>query len=63
MRGAEMYRALKVLDVPVQFVRYPREPHGFKERNHQIDLLTRIGRWYEKWLMPSEESTDSNEDD
>jgi len=31
-------------------VRYPREPHSFKERNHQIDLLTRIGDWFEKWL-------------
>lgn len=55
-QGAEMYRALKVLDVPVEFVRYPREPHGFKERNHQIDLLTRIGEWFEKWLMPEGES-------
>jgi dipeptidyl aminopeptidase/acylaminoacyl peptidase len=54
-QGAEMYRALKVLDVPVEFVRYPREPHGFKERHHQIDLLTRIGKWYEKWLMPEDE--------
>ncbi|MEZ4531438.1 MAG: S9 family peptidase [Thermomicrobiales bacterium] len=53
-QGAEMYRALKVLNVPVEFVRYPREPHGFKERNHQIDLLTRVGEWFEKWLMPDE---------
>lgn len=53
-QGAEMYRALKTLDVPVEFVRYPREPHGFKERNHQIDLLTRIGDWFQRWLMPEE---------
>ena len=53
-QGAEMYRALKTLDVPVEFVRYPREPHGFKERNHQIDLLTRIGEWFETWLKPDE---------
>lgn len=55
-QGAEMYRALKILEVPVEFVRYPREPHGFKERNHQIDLLTRIGDWFEKWLTPEPES-------
>ncbi|HET9662062.1 MAG TPA: S9 family peptidase [Thermomicrobiales bacterium] len=55
-QGAEMYRALKTLEVPVEFVRYPREPHGFKERNHQIDLLKRIGKWYEKWLMPEVET-------
>ncbi len=55
-QGAEMYRALKTLEVPVEFVRYPREPHSFKERNHQIDLLTRIGEWFEKWLAPEGES-------
>jgi dipeptidyl aminopeptidase/acylaminoacyl peptidase len=54
-QGAEMYRALKTLEVSVEFVRYPREPHGFKERNHQIDLLKRIGDWFEKWLMPDSE--------
>lgn len=58
-QGAEMYRALKVLDVPVEFVRYPREPHGFKERNHQIDLLTRIGEWFEKWLKPEGDEPDN----
>lgn len=50
-QGAEMHRALEILKVPVEFVRYPREPHGFKERQHQIDLLTRIGAWYERWLL------------
>ena len=49
-QGAEMYRALKVLGVPVQFVRYPREPHGLKERLHQIDLLKRLLDWYTKYL-------------
>lgn len=49
-QGAEMYRALKVLGVPVQFVRYPREPHGLKERAHQLDLLKRLLDWYTKYL-------------
>ena len=57
-QGAEMYRALRTLEVPVEFVRYPREPHGFKERKHQIDLLKRIGKWYEKWLMPEDAEND-----
>jgi dipeptidyl aminopeptidase/acylaminoacyl peptidase len=56
-QGAEMYRALKTLEVPVEFVRYPREPHSFKERNHQIDLLKRIGDWFEKWLMPDSDES------
>lgn len=51
-QGAEMFRALKVLGVPTQFVRYPREPHGIKERAHQIDLMTRIIAWYGTYLRP-----------
>jgi dipeptidyl aminopeptidase/acylaminoacyl peptidase len=49
-QGAEMYRALKVLGVPVEFVRYPRQGHGILERNHQIDLMTRLVAWFDKWL-------------
>lgn len=60
-QGAEMYRALKTLEIPVEFVRYPREPHGFKERKHQIDLLKRIGKWYEQWLMPEREKNESDD--
>ncbi len=56
-QGAEMFRALKVLGVPVQFVRYPREPHGIKERAHQIDLMTRLLGWYTKWLNPEKPPT------
>ncbi len=62
-QGAEMYRALKSLEIPVSFVRYPREPHGFKERNHQIDLLTRIGDWFEQWLMPEAENIDESDEE
>jgi dipeptidyl aminopeptidase/acylaminoacyl peptidase len=61
-QGAEMYRALKSLEIPVSFVRYPREPHGFKERNHQIDLLHRIGDWFETWLMPTDEKIDESDE-
>jgi dipeptidyl aminopeptidase/acylaminoacyl peptidase len=50
MQGAEMYRALKVLGVPVEFVRYPREKHPINERKHQIDLMNRMIAWYTKWL-------------
>ncbi|MBN9070158.1 MAG: prolyl oligopeptidase family serine peptidase, partial [Rhizobiales bacterium] len=51
-QGAEMYRALKVLGVPVEFVRYPRQGHGIEERNYQIDLMGRIVDWFTKWLKP-----------
>lgn len=51
-QGMEMYRALRVLKVPVEFVRYPREPHGFRERNHQVDLMHRISDWFVGYLKP-----------
>jgi dipeptidyl aminopeptidase/acylaminoacyl peptidase len=49
-QGWEFYYGLKMLGVPAEMVNYPREHHGFKERAHQIDLLTRILAWYDKYL-------------
>jgi dipeptidyl aminopeptidase/acylaminoacyl peptidase len=49
-QGAEMFRALKTLGVPVEFVKYPREGHPILERNHQLDLMRRLVAWYTKWL-------------
>lgn len=49
-QGQEFYRALQVCGVPVQFVRYPRESHGFVEYNHQIDVMERICDWLETHL-------------
>lgn len=46
----EMYRGLKTMGVPTQFVTYPREPHGIAEREHQVDLLERVLAWYERYL-------------
>jgi dipeptidyl aminopeptidase/acylaminoacyl peptidase len=51
-QGMEYFRALKLRGVPVRFVRYPREKHGFEERAHQIDLMRRIGDWFDRFLMP-----------
>ena len=44
------HRALRRQGVPVEFVVYPREPHGVAERAHQIDILKRVRRWYDRWL-------------
>ncbi|MEA2583871.1 MAG: hypothetical protein QOF33_1956, partial [Thermomicrobiales bacterium] len=51
-QGMEMYRALKSLGVPVEFVRYPRQGHPIKERHHQIDLMRRLVAWFDRWLKP-----------
>lgn len=46
-QGDEFYHALHFLGRDAVMVRYPREPHIFKEREHQIDSLTRILAWYD----------------
>ena len=48
--GQELYIALRALGVPTQFVTYPREGHGIKERKHQLDLMRRVIGWYERYL-------------
>jgi dipeptidyl aminopeptidase/acylaminoacyl peptidase len=46
-QGEEFYHALHFLNKDAVMVSYPREPHIFKEREHQIDSLTRILAWYD----------------
>jgi dipeptidyl aminopeptidase/acylaminoacyl peptidase len=46
----EMFTALKKLGRTVQFVRYPREGHGFREPYHRVDTLERTLRWFDRWL-------------
>lgn len=50
MQGKEMYVALRTLGVPTEFVTYPREGHGIRERKHQIDLMNRVIGWYDRYL-------------
>ena len=50
-QGMEYFRALKILGVPVRFVRYPREKHGIEERAHQIDVMQRIIDWFDRYLL------------
>ena len=45
-----LYRALKRYEVPVQFVLYPREPHGLREQKHILDRYTRTIAWFDKYL-------------
>ncbi|HLI51776.1 MAG TPA: S9 family peptidase [Thermomicrobiaceae bacterium] len=48
-------RALREQGVNVKLVVYPREPHGVRERNHQLDILRRVRDWCDLWLKPSED--------
>jgi dipeptidyl aminopeptidase/acylaminoacyl peptidase len=49
-QGEEFYHALHFLNKDATMIRYPREPHIFREREHQIDSLTRILAWYDAHL-------------
>lgn len=49
-QGKEFYRGVKAMGVPTQLVVYPREPHGLKEREHQLDLMTRVLGWFRKYV-------------
>lgn len=45
-----LYRGLKRYNVAAEFVVYPREPHGLRERSHIADRYRRSLDWIEKYL-------------
>ncbi len=49
-QSQEFYHALHFLGREAQLVTYPREPHIFQEREHQIDSLTRMLAWFDQHL-------------
>jgi dipeptidyl aminopeptidase/acylaminoacyl peptidase len=44
------HRALRELGVEVELVVYPRERHGFQERNHILDAARRTVQWFAERL-------------
>ena len=52
-QGRYFAQALRERGTPYELVVYPREPHGIRERNHQLDLLRRVRRWVDRWLGPA----------
>lgn len=49
-QGQEFYHGLRFMNKEAVMVTYPREPHIFTEREHQIDSLSRILAWYDAHL-------------
>ena len=49
-QGEQFYMGLKQRGIDVEMVRYPREPHGFREPNHQIDRIQRTVDWFDRYL-------------
>jgi dipeptidyl aminopeptidase/acylaminoacyl peptidase len=35
----------------VDLVLYPREPHGLRERAHQLDYMGRILEWFDRYVQ------------
>ena len=52
-QSQELYRGLKRYGVPTELVLYPREPHGFQEMKHRLDMQTRMVAWLEKYVKNS----------
>lgn len=47
----EMYQALNTIGIPVEFVLYPGEGHGIRNKPyHYINVLERTVGWFEKYL-------------
>jgi len=51
-QSQELYRGLKRYGVATELVMYPREPHGFREPKHRVDMLTRLVDWFDRYLQP-----------
>jgi dipeptidyl aminopeptidase/acylaminoacyl peptidase len=49
-QGQQLYAALTALNVPTEFVHYPREGHGLREYRHRCDQLTRMLGWFDRWV-------------
>ena len=49
-QGQEMYRALADAGVETELVVYPREGHGWSEREHLLDGAQRMRNWFDRHL-------------
>ena len=49
-QGRQLYTALTALDVPAEFVHYPREGHTLREYRHRADWHTRVAGWFDRWV-------------
>jgi dipeptidyl aminopeptidase/acylaminoacyl peptidase len=49
-QSQELYRGLHYYHVPCELILYPREPHGFRELNHNVDFYRRMLAWFKKYV-------------
>ena len=51
----EYWNALRRLGVKTEFVVYPDEGHFFFKRSDQIDVMSRLVKWFDAHLHPVEQ--------
>jgi dipeptidyl aminopeptidase/acylaminoacyl peptidase len=56
-QGWEIYTAMKLLGKKVEFDIYPREAHGWAERNHQLLSIKRNLEWFDKYVKDAASAT------
>lgn len=49
-QAQELYQGLVLNGTPTELVVYPREGHGFREREHAADAQRRTVAWFERYL-------------
>jgi dipeptidyl aminopeptidase/acylaminoacyl peptidase len=49
-QSIQLYNLMRLAGIPVDLVLYPREPHGLRERAHQLDYMGRILEWFERYV-------------
>lgn len=47
----ELYQALAAAGVETELVVYPREGHGWSERDHILDFWRRVSEWFDRHLL------------
>jgi dipeptidyl aminopeptidase/acylaminoacyl peptidase len=50
-QAEELYQGLVLNGIPTELVVYPREGHGFREREHAADAQRRTVAWFERYLV------------
>lgn len=57
-QSIQLYQSLRLKGVPVELVLYPREPHGLRERAHQLDYMKRVVEWFDRYVKGPKVTTD-----
>ena len=62
-QAMQLYTGLRIKQVPTEMVFYPREPHGLRERAHQLDFIERTLGWFDRYLsVPQVEGVQKRRD-